>query len=272
VELSGVESRLVDLFDAPEALVLGLIIAIGVGAAHAVAPGHGKSITAAYLVAGRARPRDALALGAAVAAMHTLSVVVLAVVWVAMSAASTLATDLVTAWLRIAAAVGVTVVGAVLVRQRLGQRDHEHGHDHAHDHGHGPGHHDHHHPHGDAAVVTAIRDDEAAGRPSRGMLWALATSGGLLPSPSAFLVLVSGLLTGRVLYAASLVLAFAAGMAITLGVVGVATLRGRDLLVRRGVDGSLAAAWHRRLPVIGAVGVLGGGFVYLALAVLAVPI
>jgi nickel/cobalt transporter (NicO) family protein len=257
VEMNAIESRLVGLFDAPEAMVLGLLIAVAVGAAHAVAPGHGKSITAAYLVAGRARYRDALALGAAVAAMHTLSVVVLSVAWVVASAASTLATEVVTAWLRIAAALGVTAVGAALLRRRLQEGPRAHGHDHAHH-----GHTDHGH--------ARRRSAGAAGRPTRGMLWALATSGGLLPSPSAFLVLVSGLLTGRVAYAAGLVVAFAGGMAATLGAVGVATLRGRDLLARRAA-GSRAAAWHARVPVFGAAGVLAGGLVYLVAAVRAVP-
>jgi nickel/cobalt transporter (NicO) family protein len=233
--MGAVEARLVALFDTPEVLVVGVLLAIGVGALHAVAPGHGKSIAAAYLVAERARAGDAILLGVVVAAMHTVSVVVLAGAWTALSAASGFATGRLTAWLQVAAAVMVISVGAAMVLR--GSRT-------------GAGHRHHH--------------DEPAAASRRGLLLALGAAGGLLPSPSAFLVLVSGIVTGRLGYALVLVGAFAAGMAATLSAVGLVTVRGSALLARS--DGVLAAA-HARLPRAAAYGVLGGGVLYLGLAV-----
>jgi nickel/cobalt exporter len=332
MDLAAIEDHLIRLFDSPGFLGTALVVAFVVGAFHAVAPGHGKSITAAYLVAGEARRRDALVLGSTVAAMHTISVAVLAVSWVALSAASTFATDVVTAWMQVAAAVVVVGVGLVLVWQRATGRGHHHHHHHDHHHGahdHHHGAHDHHHGahdeqhgahdhrrgapepvsgpagHGPVGVAVAVEpvavedpaapsdltepvhvgaasapsgraEPEAASAPrdatepprgaSRRMILALATAGGLLPSPSAFLVLVSGMLTGRVVYAVVLVLMFALGMAVTLSAVGLATIRGREYLARRRADNGALLALHRAVPVVGAVGVLVGGLVYLGLS------
>jgi nickel/cobalt transporter (NicO) family protein len=242
-EMGIVEARLVSLFDSPEVLVVGLLLALGVGALHAVAPGHGKTIAAAYLVAERARSTDAVLLGVVVAAMHTLSVVVLAGAWTALSAASGLATGRLTAWLQVAAAAVVIGVGAAMVTRRVRAGGQHH-------------HHHHHHP---PAEVPPTR---------RGLLLALGAAGGLLPSPSAFLVLVSGIVSGRLGYALALVGAFAVGMALTLAAVGLATVRGSALLARSG--GGVLAAVHGRLPGVAAYGVLGGGVVYLGLALSAV--
>lgn len=60
--LTGPESYLIGLFDGAGAFWLALVVALGVGALHAVAPGHGKSVTAAYLIGTHGRYRDALRL------------------------------------------------------------------------------------------------------------------------------------------------------------------------------------------------------------------
>jgi ABC-type nickel/cobalt efflux system permease component RcnA len=98
-------------------------------------------------------------------------------------------------------------------------------------------------------------------------LTVLALSGGLLPSPSAFLVLVSGLLTGRALDALVLVLAFGIGMAGTLTGVGVITIRGFALLTgtaRRWPVAATATAW---LPAVAGIAVSLGGCLYLVAAI-----
>jgi ABC-type nickel/cobalt efflux system permease component RcnA len=96
---------------------------------------------------------------------------------------------------------------------------------------------------------------------------ALALSGGLLPSPSAFIVLVSGLLTGRALDAVVLVLAFGVGMAATLTGVGVVTIRGSALLARRTRGRRLATAVAAWIPAVAGVAVAGGGCLYLVAAI-----
>lgn len=266
--MGAVEARLVSLFDTPEALGVALLVAFGVGVLHALAPGHGKAIAAAYLAAEGARPRDALLLGGTVAGMHTVSVVVLAVAWASLSAAASFATDVVTAWLQVVAALGVIAVGGLMVVRRLRGGDdghHDHGHDHHHHHHRGAGSHAGHGARLERGTVALAESSPRRPRPRRGLLVALGAAGGLLPSPSAFLVLVSGILTGRVLYAGILVAAFALGMAATLAGVGVAALRGRELLAGSGATGVLGAV-HRRIPLVGSCAVLLGGLVYLGAA------
>jgi nickel/cobalt exporter len=261
--VTGFEGRLVSLFDGRAVFWLALVVALGVGAAHAVAPGHGKSITAAYLLGTRGRYRDAIRLGVIVAVMHTFSVLVLALAWVGLSGAASLGTKTVTAWMQVAAGLLVIGVGAQLTWRHL-RGGHRHHHGHRHDHGHSHDHgHDHDQSHGHNHDQVAAPTDPW----SRRGLTVLAVSGGLLPSPSAFLVLVSGLLTGRAVDALLLVLAFGVGMAATLTAVGLVTIRGFALLsggTRRWPIAATATAWT---PAIAGVAVSLGGCLYLAAAI-----
>ncbi|MFJ4835661.1 sulfite exporter TauE/SafE family protein [Streptomyces sp. NPDC088747] len=142
---------------------LALLIAVGLGAMHALAPGHGKTLMAATAAArgGRAGLRDVLPLAASVTVTHTLGVVALGLMITAGSAAA----PSVIAWLGVTSGLLVTLAGATLVRRAWRNRSpgqghspgpaptHDHGDDHPHDHGHGHGHghghpHDHAHGHG----------------------------------------------------------------------------------------------------------------------------
>jgi nickel/cobalt transporter (NicO) family protein len=271
-DLNSLDGKLIALFDGRAAFWVALLVALGVGAAHAVAPGHGKSITAAYLVGVRGRYRDALRLGVIVALMHTLSVLLLASAWVGMTGAAGFATETVTAWLQVAAGLVVIGVGAHLLHRHLRARRRRHAHAHAHAHGHDHAHGDA-HAHGDGhAHAHAHGHDHSHDIPetspwSRRGLTAIAISGGLLPSPSAFLVLVSGMLTGRSLNAVILVLAFGVGMAVTLTGVGVLTVRGRTLLAGRAGGSRLAATVSAWTPAIAGGAVTAGGCLYLFAAV-----
>ncbi len=239
--VDGLDNRLISLFDGGAVFWVLLLVALGVGAAHAVAPGHGKTITAAYLVGTHGRYRDALRLGVIVAVMHTFSVLVLALVWVGLSVSASLGTESVTAWMQVAAGLVVIAVGGRLAWRQLRHR-YQHSHSHAHSHG----------------------PDEATDPWSRRGLVALALSGGLLPSPSAFLLLVSGLLTGRAADALILVLAFGVGMAVTLTAVGALTIRGFGALASRTKRWAAIAAWT---PAVAGVAVATAGCLYVAMAV-----
>ncbi|MFF3785829.1 hypothetical protein [Streptomyces sp. NPDC001933] len=241
------------LLDHGAALPLALLVSAAVGAFHACAPGHGKSLVAGYLVGGRGRARDALWLGAIVAVMHTASVTALALGWwLAAQHAPDVAA--VTNWLQLIAALVVVAVGVGLLRRHLINRKHGHGHGHHHGHSH-----EHHHDHSHHIPTTTSL------LTWRGILL-LGTSGGLLPSPSAFLVLLGGLLTGRVGTAVAMVLAFGAGMALTLTGVGLAVLRGRDVLLARAASSSALRAWSTRVPFVAAWAVVIGGTVAAAVA------
>jgi len=132
---------------------VGLILmaAFGIGALHALEPGHGKSIMGAYIVASRGGIRHALLLGLTVTVTHTLVVFLLALG--ALFLAGRFASSQVTYWLSIVSGVLVVGVGAWMLLTAFGlvRRDGEHGH-HAegHKHPHEPpsGHHHHAHDHG----------------------------------------------------------------------------------------------------------------------------
>ncbi|WP_326557095.1 HoxN/HupN/NixA family nickel/cobalt transporter [Micromonospora sp. NBC_01796] len=316
--INGLDNHLIALFDSGAVFWLALLVALGVGAAHAVAPGHGKSVTAAYLVGTRGRYRDAVRLGAIVALMHTFSVLILSLVWVGLTGAAGLGTKSVTAWLQVLAGLVVIGVGVHLTYRHL--RGHGHSHDHGHGHSHSPGHshepvpatgpshshrpeptaglshahepepvtgHSHDHAvdgaHAATATATLTADPVTATEPghhhhhhdapemtdpwSRRGLLALGLSGGLLPSPSAFLVLVSGLLTGRALDAVILVIVFGIGMAVTLTGVGVLTIRGYALLAGRARSWSPLAKVIGWVPAAAGVVVAIGGCLYLLAAI-----
>jgi ABC-type nickel/cobalt efflux system permease component RcnA len=243
--LPSLERRFIAVLDGPLsiwALLFAVAGAFIVGAVHALSPGHGKSIVAAYLVGANGTRVDALLLGGAVALMHTGSV--LALGFATWYATSSVAPGDVVDGLRVVTAVFVLAVGAYLVvtRTRAWRHaaQHEHGHAHAHDHSHSHGH-----------------ADEATPFSRRGLI-ALALSGGLLPSPSALVVLLAGLSAGRLLLALGLVAVFSVGLAASIAGAGMAVLRGRQLL------GVRAGQW---LPLAAAYAVLAGGLVLSASAV-----
>ncbi|MFD0784683.1 cobalt transporter, partial [Micromonospora azadirachtae] len=212
VQAASVPDRLQDLIQSPGVPPLAFALAFIAGAGHAVAPGHGKSLAAAYLVGSRGRLRDAAWLGGSVAAMHTLSVLVIGLAWTFLSLANVIRMEALTTWLQLAAGLIAVATGIWLVRRHLSGRGHTHSHSHGHDHDHGHGHtHDH------------------ARRPG---LFMLGISGGLVPSPSAFLVLVTGLFLGRAGFALLLVLTFGVGMAVVLFGVGLLAIAGNSVVVR----------------------------------------
>ncbi|MEU6231090.1 nickel transporter [Streptomyces sp. NPDC047042] len=152
---------------------LALVIAVFLGAMHALGPGHGKTLMAASAAArgGRARLRDVMPLAASVTVTHTLGVVALGLLVTAGSAAA----PSVIAWLGVASGVLVTGAGLTLVRRSWRQRAHRaaqshphphpHDHDHSHDHDHGHSHdhdhgHEHEHPHSHTHVADKAPERE----------------------------------------------------------------------------------------------------------------
>ncbi|PKT68830.1 nickel transporter [Streptomyces populi] len=144
---------------------LALVIAVGLGAMHALAPGHGKTLMAATAAArgGRARFKDVLPLAASVTVTHTLGVVALGLLVTAGSAAA----PSVIAWLGVSSGVLVTGAGVTLLRRAWRNRPSAHGHGHAHDHGHQ---HETGHTHGHTHAHTSAHDHEhdQGGAPSHG--------------------------------------------------------------------------------------------------------
>ena len=201
----------------PAFSLAALLIAVVLGAIHALAPGHGKTIMAAQAISrGRRGLRDILTLGLTVTVTHTLGVLVLGLL---VAGGSSIVTPGLFPWLGAASGALVALTGCTLLRRALRPRPadghtHGHGHDHGHDHGHG---------HGHARVDM----------PRRGTVLVMGFAGGLMPSPSAVVVLLGAVALGHAWFGVLLVLAYGLGLALTLTGIGVfITGSGRWLAAR----------------------------------------
>lgn len=171
-------------------LAVGLSVVLG--ALHALAPGHGKTLMAAYLVGRRGSFGDALLIGVTMATTHTAGVLALGIL---LSASTDLAAETLYPWLGLVSGLLLAGIGASLLCRAAQSR--AGGHDHAHPHP---------HPHPDLAPVPLGR---------RGLV-GMGFVGGLLPSPSALVVLLGAIALGRAWFGVVLVGAYGTGMAGTL--------------------------------------------------------
>ena len=239
-------------------LALLLLAAFGWGAVHALSPGHGKAMVAAYLVGARGTARHAVALGLIVTITHTIGVFALGAVALALSA-YVLPEDLYP-WLNLVSGLLVLGVGASVVRARVRRaRTPDHGHDHHHEygghgHGHEHGHHDHGHGHHDHTDL----------RPRA--LLAMGASAGLIPCPSALVVLLGAVAQHQIGLGMVLIVAFSAGLAATLTGLGLLVVAAGRVSTR--LSGARAGRVLTVLPALSAVAIVAVG---LALTAQAVP-
>jgi nickel/cobalt transporter (NicO) family protein len=201
---------------------LAVLLTLALGAAHAALPGHGKTVMAAYIAGRRGRRRDAVTVGAIVTLTHTGGVLVLGLL---LTATASLAGEVVLSWLGVASGVLVAAVGAAMLagvlRRRTSVDDHPHQHDHGHEHHHGHPH-DHGHDHQGHSHPHPSRQ-------GRGLsLVGMGIAGGLVPSPSALIVLLGAVGLGRTAFGVLLVVAYGAGMAAMLTAAGLVLVRMRD--------------------------------------------
>ena len=174
-------------------MLAAIAIAFGLGIAHALTPGHGKTVIAAYLIGTSGSRAQALVLGPLVAFSHTAGVVLLGAV--TLVASQFVAPERLYPYLSTGAGVIVLALGAMLVRARISAR--AHGHDHVH---------------------APTHASEAFGwRP----LVALGLSGGIVPSASALVLLLASIHFGQLVLGLVLILSFGLGMAATLVGVGI---------------------------------------------------
>lgn len=223
-------------------MLVALLLAFGFGALHALGPGHGKTLMAAYLVGAGGRARHAVAVGGSVAVMHTASV--LALGFAVLTVTEVFAPERVYPWLGLVSGLIALALGAGLLVARLGGWSHD---GHVHDHPHHPN------AHRDAPA-DANAPEHAHPNPtqplSRGSLTALAVAGGLLPSPTALVVLLAAVAVDRIAYGLALLGAFSLGLATALVVVGVVALRARDA-----VAGRMSGRADRLVPVVSAASI-----------------
>jgi nickel/cobalt transporter (NicO) family protein len=269
----------------PRIAILALLGAMLLGAVHALSPGHGKTIVGAYLIGSRGTPRHAVFLGTTVTITHTLGVFVLG--FATLYASRFIVPEKLFPILSLISAVLVLGMGLVLLVQRTraaypalsASKDSStafhpvtavagpasgrglifaqaHGHDHSHAdgtlHSHGGGTPHSHLPPGAAGEKVTWRS-----------LLTLGISGGLVPCPSAMVLLLAAVALNKTAYGMLLVVAFSVGLAITLTAVGLAFLYARNRF-RKPRPG---ARWPQLLPVLsaGMITVLGTGLCVAAL-------
>ena len=222
-------------------ILASLAAALFWGAAHALSPGHGKTIVTAYLVGQRGTPRHAALLGLIVTITHTIGVFALGLVTLALS--QFVVPDRLYPWLNLASGLLVVGIGtSVFLARWRHRRTHAHGH-----------HHDHHHGHTEGSEGPSFRS-----------LLAVGISGGLLPCPSALVVLLAAISLHRVAFGLLLILAFSAGLALSITGIGLVAVLARRAFRRLSFDGPLI----RLLPAASALVILAAG---LAMTVHAVP-
>ncbi len=275
----------------PGLLAVGLLVAVGLGALHALTPGHGKTIMAAYLVGTRGDTRQAIGLGATVATSHTIGVLVLAVL--VLAASSILPPERLFPVLSAVSAMLVTGIGGWLLidawRRVRSRRAHarahvpgdvdDHVHADAHDHVHAPVAHETHH-HADTGPPAehmhggrrhSHLPQAATDGPIRWRgIVALGLAGGLVPSASAILLLLAAVAAGRPLLGLGLVIAFGLGMAGVLGAIGLVLVRARSLADRlpsMAADGRLGLVTSLAAATV----VLGFGLLLVSQSLTALP-
>lgn len=211
-------------------ILFSLAVALFWGAAHALSPGHGKAIVTAYLVGQRGTPKHAAALGLIVTATHTIGV--FAVGFVTLALSQFIVPEQLYPWIGLASGLLVIGVGvSVLVARLRHRRAHTHGHDHHHGHEHGTG--------------------ELSWR----SLTAVGISGGLLPCPSALVVLLAAISLHRVALGLLLIVAFSAGLALAITGIGLMAVFAKRTFGRFELQGRVIGM----LPAVSALVIVVAG-------------
>ena len=222
-------------------MLIAVLVAFVLGAAHALTPGHGKTIVAAYLVGSRGTLKHAAFLGAMVTFTHTVSVFLLGLATLflfqyvmpekivqVLGAVSGLSIVAIGAWMMYKRIRGLQPVA---VHAHSHSHDHDHHHDHDHDH-----HHDHAHVHSHGPLTHShgpgghVHSHAVPDTISWGSLVALGASGGLVPCESALVLLLSAIALGRVGLGLILLVSFSVGLAVVLMAIGILVLYAKKLI------------------------------------------
>jgi ABC-type nickel/cobalt efflux system permease component RcnA len=186
----------------------------------------------------RGTPRHAALLGLIVTATHTVGVFALGLVTLLLS--RFVVPDHLYPWLNLGTGLLVVAIGVSVLAARL---RHRRAHAHAHEH--------HHHDHGQTAIT-------------RRSLIAVGVSGGLLPCPSALVVLLAAISLHRIAFGMLLIVAFSAGLALSITGIGLVAVLAKRAFGRLSLDGRLISV----LPAVSAFVILVAG---IAMTIRALP-
>lgn len=280
---AAARDRLAELIAVPElttgVALLGLLLAALLGGLHAFSPGHGKAVVGAYLVGSRGTAKHAAFLGLTVTATHTSSVFALGLI--TLFASQYILPERLFPVLSLVSGGIILILGLSLfvtrLRSALGNPQHAHEHVHSHDdsfsvsHEHG---HEHVHNHENVALEHQALTHTHGGREHTHLppgadgspvtwrsLLALGVSGGLLPCPSALVVLLSAIYLHRIGYGLLLIVAFSLGLAGVLSAIGLTFVYAGRWLRRTTGERSWIAKVSRVVPVFSALVIAGVGAV-----------
>ena len=251
-------------------VLLTFLVAIALGALHALEPGHGKTLLAISLVGARATVKQAAILAGSLTIAHTIGVIALGIAINIFK--GYFVPEAIYPWITLLSGLAIAIIGARAIHRQLRSRetvapahgnhshshgDHPHSHDdHSHSHGdhphshgdhsHSHGDHSHAHPHPHPHPHEHELDDLAHARlhaipgtaPLKfgGTVWA-AMSGGIAPCPAALVVLLAAMALNQVTYGIFVIVAFSFGLAATLTGLGIGVVRGASWLqARRGFE------------------------------------
>lgn len=267
----------------PLFLLGAFLLSLALGSLHALTPGHGKTLVAAYLVGTHGKVRDAVFLGAVVTTTHTGSVIILGLI--TLLASHYILPSLITPWLEVISGLLVIGFGISLLIQRRrdlmvwlrGERakkssdsfptkagqaislesaqvahNHEYGLVHHHDHPHGE--HTHMHTHGgerERGHSHALPEEKVTWK----SLLTLGVSGGLVPCPDAIAILLVAVAVNRIPFGMLLIVAFSVGLAAVLIAIGIAMVQGVRMISRS----EILTRFSVYTPVLSALVVTGLG-------------
>jgi nickel/cobalt exporter len=231
-------------------LFTAALIAAGLGALHALEPGHGKTIVAAYLVGSRGTARHAVFLGLIVTAAHTAGVYLLGAV--TLYASKYIVPERLYPWLGMISGITIAVLASYLMIRAWTGKDGDHVHQIGSAHSHW------------FASLGRSRNGEKdsqslgngralSGRTAKSVsltqLLTLGITGGIVPCPAALVVLLGAFSLHRVGFGLFLIVAFSLGLAAVLIAIGLLMVYARHFLAQWKVDGSIMKRW---LPIASA--------------------
>jgi nickel/cobalt transporter (NicO) family protein len=280
-KVSSSKDRLTELIAVPELTpaiaLLGLLIATMLGGVHALSPGHGKTVVGAYLVGSRGTAKHAAFLGLTVTITHTAGVFALGLI--TLFATQYIVPEKIIPILSLISGLIVVGIGLSLFIKRLRFALEIPGHVNAYAHVHDGQPHSHddmqdheHNEIGDPTVPHShggrVHSHLPPGADGSQVTWrsllALGISGGLLPCPSALVVLLSAISLNRIGYGLVLVIAFSAGLAGVLTAIGLLFV-----YAKRFMDGRILSSGRlvRVMPVFSSfvISCLGLAICYEAL-------
>jgi ABC-type nickel/cobalt efflux system permease component RcnA len=227
-----------------------MAVAVGLGAFHALEPGHGKTVVAAYLVGSRGTAWHALMLGLIVTVTHTAGVYILGAL--TLLASRYVVPERLYPWLGVTSGLIIAGLGVGLFLRRYAGANHAHPHAHAHSHSQAHSHAYHHtqgfeeehtHAHGHHPHTPQSHPEDIPSTVSRHELLALGITGGIMPCPAALVVLLSALSLNRVGFGLLLIVAFSLGLAAVLIAIGILMVYAHRLMAKFQGDGVLMTRW-----------------------------